>query len=112
MEAHAAWLRAASGDAALAEAIKRDYRTAPIDTQTRTLLDFAWKVTTAQWECRAEDVEALRTAGWSDGAITDTVGVIGFFNFITRVADALGVELNAEYATLGNVDFSGATRPG
>lgn len=29
----------------------------------------------------------------------DAVGIIAFFNFITRVADALGVELNEEYAT-------------
>ncbi|HEV8675348.1 MAG TPA: hypothetical protein VGX21_14975 [Methylomirabilota bacterium] len=39
----------------------------------------------------------LRQAGWSDEAIVDTVGIIAFFNFITRVADALGVELNPEY---------------
>lgn len=112
MEAHAAWLRAASGDAALAEAVKRDYRTAPVEAKTRALLDFAWKVTKEQWECRAGDIEGLRTAGWSDEAVVDTVGIIGFFNFITRVADALGVELNAEYATLGNVDFSSVTQSG
>ncbi len=35
----------------------------------------------------------------------DAVGVIGFFNFITRVADALGVELNPEYATSGRADY-------
>jgi hypothetical protein len=31
----------------------------------------------------------------------DAVGVIGFFNFITRIADTVGVELNPEYATAG-----------
>lgn len=69
-------------------------------------------MTKAQWECRADDIEALRKAGWSHEAIVDTVGIIGFFNLVTRVADALGVELNAEYATLGNVDLSSVNRPG
>lgn len=106
MEAHAAWLRAATGDAALADAIKRDYRTAPIDSKTRALLDFARKLTGEQWECTEGDVEGLRRAGWTDEAIVDAVGIVGFFNFVTRVADALGVELNKEYASLGKVDFS------
>ncbi len=35
----------------------------------------------------------------------DAVGVIGFFNFITRVADAVGVELNPEYATAGTATY-------
>jgi alkylhydroperoxidase family enzyme len=54
-------------------------------------------VTRAQWECGEADVAGLRQAGWSDEAVVDTVGIIAFFNFITRVADALGVELNVEY---------------
>ena len=107
MEAHAAWLHAETNDAALAEAIKRDYRAAPIDAKTRALLDFAWKVTREQWECREADVEALRKAGWSDEAIVDAVGIVAFFNFITRVADALGVELNPEYGSaFRKVDYA------
>ncbi len=39
------------------------------------------------------DVHALRTAGFSDQAILDAVQVVGYFNYINRVADALGVEL-------------------
>ena len=38
------------------------------------------------------DVERLREAGFDDRGIHDAVQVIGFFNYITRVADALGVE--------------------
>jgi hypothetical protein len=37
----------------------------------------------------------------------DTVGIIAFFNFITRVADALGIEPNPEYqAAFRKVDYS------
>lgn len=63
-------------------------------------------MTREQWECREADIRGLRKAGWSDEAIVDAVGIIGFFNLITRVADALGVELNKEYATLRKVDMS------
>jgi alkylhydroperoxidase family enzyme len=54
-------------------------------------------------------VEGLRRLGFRDETIVDAVGIIGFFNFITRVADALGVELNKEYAALGKVQLSTPT---
>ncbi len=38
------------------------------------------------------DIEALRAAGLDDAAIHDATQIIGFFNYINRVADALGVE--------------------
>lgn len=40
----------------------------------------------------AADVEALRGRGLDDRAIHDAVQIIGYFNYINRVADALGVE--------------------
>ena len=89
----------------LAEAVKRDYRTAPLESRTRALLDFAWKLTQEQWACREADILGLRQAGWSDEAIVDVVGVIGFFNFITRIADAVGVELNPEYGAAGTATY-------
>lgn len=67
-------------------------------------------MTREQWECREADVRELGKLGWSDEAIVDAVGIIGFFNFITRVADALGVELNREYASLKKVDLAGVTQ--
>lgn len=40
----------------------------------------------------------------------DAVGIIGFFNFVVRVADALGVELNPEYPQLRKVDMAAIAR--
>jgi alkylhydroperoxidase family enzyme len=40
----------------------------------------------------AADVDALRGAGWDNRAITDTVQVCSYFNYINRVADGLGLE--------------------
>jgi alkylhydroperoxidase family enzyme len=41
----------------------------------------------------AEDVAALREAGLSDRGIHDAACVVGYFNFVNRIADGLGVEL-------------------
>jgi alkylhydroperoxidase family enzyme len=56
------------------------------------LCKFAAKLTHHQHEMSHADVEELRSLGLSDIAIHDTVQVIGYFNYISRVADALGVE--------------------
>ncbi len=41
---------------------------------------------------KPDDLEPLRSAGLSEGAILEAVHVIGYFNHINRVADALGVD--------------------
>ena len=38
------------------------------------------------------DIDALRAVGLNDVAIHDATQVISYFNYINRVADALGVE--------------------
>ena len=38
------------------------------------------------------DLDHLRAHGFDDRAIHDAVQVIAYFNYITRIADALGVE--------------------
>ena len=49
--------------------------------------------------CRQQDVEALRERGASDEEIHATVQVCAYFNYINRVADALGVDLEPEMRT-------------
>jgi alkylhydroperoxidase family enzyme len=60
------------------------------------LLDYARKVTLEAHACREDDVRALRAAGASDEEIHATVQVAAYFNYINRVADALGVDLEPE----------------
>lgn len=40
----------------------------------------------------ADDLETLRGLGFSEEAVMDAVQIVAFFNYITRVADALGLE--------------------
>lgn len=56
------------------------------------LCTYAEKLTAFPKEMGAADIEALRTAGLDDRAIHDATQVISFFNYINRIADALGVE--------------------
>ncbi len=47
------------------------------------------------------DVKRLRDLGLSDRAITDATQVIAFFNYINRVADGLGVDLEPQMKRSG-----------
>jgi alkylhydroperoxidase family enzyme len=40
-----------------------------------------------------EDLDVLRQHGFDDPVIHDAVQVISYFNYINRVADGLGVDL-------------------
>jgi alkylhydroperoxidase family enzyme len=44
-----------------------------------------------------QDIDVLRTAGFSDEAILDATCVAAYFNYINRMSDALGVELEQVY---------------
>ena len=76
--------------------MKADYTKAKLDAATRGLMDYAWKLTRTPWEMTKGDVDALRSKGFSDGAILDAAEIIGWFNYINRVADGLGVDLEPE----------------
>ena len=73
-------------------AIARDWRSAPLSPVDRALCEFAAKLTHHQHDMTPGDLDMLRSHGLEDRAIHDAVQVIGYFNYITRVADALGVE--------------------
>lgn len=68
-----------------------DWRQAGLDEGTVALLAFTEKLTASPASCGAADVDALRAAGWDDRAVHDAVQVCAYFNYINRVADALGV---------------------
>jgi uncharacterized peroxidase-related enzyme len=77
---------------AFVHAVARDWRTAPLSEQDKALCEFASKLTLSPSQMCPDDLNILRSQGMDDRAIHDTVQVIGYFNYINRVADALGVE--------------------
>ncbi|MCI0330181.1 MAG: peroxidase [candidate division Zixibacteria bacterium] len=75
------------------KALIADYQTAPISEADRTMLDYAVKLTQRPWEIKKEDIDALRLVGFDDTAILDICQIVGYYNFVNRLADGLGVEL-------------------
>ena len=69
------------------------WRTAGLNAKTEALLAYTEKLTTEPAKCGSDDVDALRAAGWSDRAINDAIQVCSYFNYINRIADGLGIDL-------------------
>ena len=57
------------------------------------MLEYAMKLTREPWNMIREDVEQLRRVGFSDADILDINQVTGYYAFVNRLADGLGVEL-------------------
>ncbi len=61
------------------------------------MLDYALKLTRSPSAVREADVEGLRRLGFTDRAILDICQVGAYFNFVNRLADGLGAELEANW---------------
>ncbi len=80
-----------AGDAWLA-ALAVNWRHAPLSEQDRALCVFADTLTRNPRAMTAADLEPLRAAGLDDRGIHDAAQVVAYFNYINRLADALGVD--------------------
>jgi uncharacterized peroxidase-related enzyme len=78
-------------DRELVGALERDYRTAAITPQERVMLDYVIKLTKDATKVWKDDIEGLRAAGFDDRGILQITLIASWFNYINRVADALGV---------------------
>ena len=85
-----------SREDALADQLKVDYRQADLTPRERAMLDYADKLTRTPWQMRESDVRSLRAVGFDDLAILHVVQLASFFNYLNRVADALGIELDPD----------------
>ena len=74
-----------------------DYTRANLTPRERALCDFAVKLTTLAAETDQADIDALRPHGLSDRDISDAIQVIGYFNYVTRVADGIGIDDEPEW---------------
>ncbi len=93
MKHHGAGLRKLIDDEALVEQLKEDFHTSNIDEKDRAMLKYVAKLTLEPWNMVEEDVKKLREKGFSDEAILDICQVAGYYAFVNRLADGLGVEL-------------------
>jgi len=78
-------------DKELVSALEKDYTTAPVTEQERVMLDYVVKLTRDATKVWKDDHDRLRGVGFDDKAILQITLIASWFNYINRVADALGV---------------------
>ena len=78
-------------DEELVEALQRDYKSADISEQDRVMLDYVEQITKDATKIDRTYHERLREVGFDDRGILQITLIASWFNYINRVADALGV---------------------
>jgi len=113
---HGAGLRKLLGSSELPRALARDPRAAALSDADRAMVDYAIKLTRIPAGMDEADAEALREVGFDDTAILDICQVTSYYNYVNRLADGLGVELEdswtADELTLTHAELSARIRGG
>lgn len=91
MESHAEFLRRVTLDDDFVAQLREDYKTAPITDAERAMCDYVVKLTKDATRVSPDDHRKLRASGFDDTAILQITLIASWFNYINRVADALGV---------------------
>jgi len=78
-------------DEELVRALQQDYRAARISERDRVMLDYVAQLTRDATGIGLQDHERLRAVGFDDQGILQITLIASWFNYINRVADALGV---------------------
>ena len=71
--------------------VATDWRSAELQPQDRALCSFAEKLTLRPRQMKSVDLSVLRSHGLGERAIHDAAQVVGYFNYINRIANSLGV---------------------
>lgn len=83
----------------LVAALAADFRAVDLAPADRTMLEYVARLTQAPAGIGPADVERLRAAGFDDRAIHDICAITGYYAFVNRIADGLGVELEPRFHT-------------
>ena len=89
---HAEFLRVETLDSGFADAIRKDWRTAPgLSSREAVILAYIEKVTKTPSKIVPEDLEPLREQGLDDRGILQALMICASFNYLNRIADGIGV---------------------
>lgn len=83
-------------DETTAVAVLKDARSAPLEPRDRALVEYALALTLEPSAGARARLETLRAAGFSDEALLAATEVVAYFNFVNRLAEGLGVELEPD----------------
>jgi uncharacterized peroxidase-related enzyme len=91
-------------DRSLADGVRKDFRTASITGADRLMLEYAEHLTVRPTEDFSTGISRLREGGFSDEAVLHITLIVGYFNFVNRIANGLGVELEPYWKEDGYSD--------
>ena len=90
---HRRGLRRLLRDDALLERVEADFETAGLDDRRLALLRYARALTLEPASVTRAHVDALRSEGLSDTDVLHLAELVGYYAYVNRIADGLGVEL-------------------
>jgi uncharacterized peroxidase-related enzyme len=91
VESHAEFLRRVTLDDDLIAALRADYKTAPITEAEMVMCEYVVQLTKDAVKIHPGYHKRLRAVGFDDTAILQITLIASWFNYINRVADALGI---------------------
>ena len=92
---HGAGLRQITKDGEFVKKFIKDYQSVSLSARERAMLDYSAKLTREPWNMVEEDVTALKKAGFTDVGILHVNQVAGYYAYVNRLADGLGVGLES-----------------
>lgn len=79
----------------MADRVADDWRTADLSQEDRALCEYTEKLTKSPAEVGEDDIAILREAGFDEESISSATQVVAYFNYINRIAEGLGVPMEA-----------------
>lgn len=73
---------------------------APVDQRMKPVLRYVEKLTRAPDSMTRDDAEAVYAAAWNQDALYHAVATCALFNFMNRLVEGLGIELQEAYVPL------------
>lgn len=71
--------------------VRSDPEAAELTERERVIVRFAEKMTRTPGALGPADLEGLRAVGLDERGVLQVTSIAGFFNYVNRMADALGV---------------------
>lgn len=99
--AHGAILRIRAKNPHVADQVAINYRKADITPRQKAMLDYAMKVSIRAYEIGDDDMETLKTHGFSEEDIWDIAAISAFFGMSNRLANVTSMRPNDEFYSMG-----------
>lgn len=81
----------------LISALVEDQTSSSLDERDITMLKYVVKLTHKPASISGDNIEQLSTCNFDHLAIHDICAITAYFGFVNRIADGLGVELEARF---------------